>query len=68
VARIDFEVDGLAYHSTPQQVARDKARDRRLTAAGWVTVRYDTNDVRRHPRRTVEDVRRQQAARLVHLA
>jgi len=67
-ARIDFEIDGFAYHSSPQQVARDKARDRRLLRVGWVTVRYDTDDVRRRPRRTIEDVRRQQAIRLAPAA
>jgi hypothetical protein len=63
-ARIDFEIDGIAFHSGHLQVARDKARDRRLSRAGWITVRYDTNDVRRYPRRTIEDARRQQAVRL----
>ena len=49
IAKIDFEVDGIAYHSGDVQVARDRARDRRVLAAGWVTVRYDT---RRHPSAT----------------
>jgi uncharacterized protein DUF559 len=66
--RIDVEVDGLAYHSTPAQVARDKARDRRLLAAGWVTVRYDTNDVRRRPRETVADLHRQRTTRYALLS
>ena len=68
IAKIDFEVDGFAYHSAPHQVARDRARDRRLLAAGWVTVRYDTHDIRRRPRATVADVRRQQAIRLAQRA
>ena len=63
VARIDFEVDGFAYHSSPQQVAADRARDRRLARAGWITVRYDTNDIRRRPKETLADVLRQIAAR-----
>ena len=68
IAKIDFEVDGFAYHSAPNQVARDRARDRRLLASGWVTVRYDTHDIRRRPQRTVADVRRQQAIRLAQTA
>lgn len=63
VARIDFEVDGFAYHSSPRQVAADRARDRRLARAGWITVRYDTNDIRRRPKATLADVLRQIAAR-----
>jgi hypothetical protein len=66
--QIDFEVDGLAHHSTPEQIARDKARDRRLLAAGWVTVRYDTHDVRSRQRMTIEDVRRQMAVRRMRVA
>jgi hypothetical protein len=62
-ARIDFEVDGLAHHSTPGQMARDRARDRRLLAAGWVTIRYDTIDIRRRPAATVTDVLRHIARR-----
>jgi Protein of unknown function (DUF559) len=62
-ARVDFEIDGLAHHSTPGQVARDRVRDRRLLAAGWVTVRYDTTDVRRRPAATVADVLHQLARR-----
>jgi very-short-patch-repair endonuclease len=63
VARIDFEADGFAYHSTPRQVAADKARDRRLLRVGWITVRYDTNDIRRRPTDTLTDVVRQIALR-----
>jgi hypothetical protein len=62
-ARIDFEIDGLAHHSTPDQTARDRLRDRRLLAAGWVTVRYDTTDVRRRPAATIADVLHQLARR-----
>jgi hypothetical protein len=62
-ARIDFEVDGFAYHSSPRQVAADRARDRRLARAGWLTIRYDTTDIRRRPTETLADVLRQIAAR-----
>ena len=62
-ARIDFEADGAAYHSG-LQVGRDKRRDRRMLRAGWITVRYDADDIRRHPRETLADVRRHIALRL----
>jgi hypothetical protein len=63
VGRIDFECDGFAFHSSPKRVADDKARDRRLSRARWLTVRYDTNDIRRRPNATIADVIRQIAAR-----
>jgi Transcriptional regulator, AbiEi antitoxin len=63
LARIDFEVDGFAYHSSPRQVAADRDRDRRLLHARWITVRYGTDDIRRHPMRTLADVHRQIAER-----
>jgi hypothetical protein len=62
-AHIDFEIDGFAYHSSPRQVARDKERDRRLLRAGWVTVRYDADAIRRRPLDTVADVMHQIARR-----
>jgi hypothetical protein len=62
-ARIDFEVDGFAYHSRPDQVSADKARDRRLSRIGWTVVRYDTDDIRRRPAQTLADVLHQVAHR-----
>ncbi len=61
--KIDFEVDGFAYHGTAAQIARDKARDRLLLGAGWVTVRYTTDDIRRRPLETIADVLRHVARR-----
>jgi very-short-patch-repair endonuclease len=34
------ETDGLRYHRTPQQQARDRVRDQELTAAGLETLRF----------------------------
>jgi hypothetical protein len=64
MARVDFEADGAAYHSGPTQVARDKQRDRRMLRVGWITVRYTADDIRRHPRETLSDVRWHIAQRL----
>lgn len=38
--RLAFEADGLAFHSTDQQIAADHRRDRRLMVLGWLTVRF----------------------------
>lgn len=37
--RVDIEIDGWGWHSTPQQLADDDARDERLRAAGWRIMR-----------------------------
>ena len=63
-ARIDFEIDGFAYHSSPAQIARDKARDRKVMRAGWLPVRYQTDDIRRRPTETVADALHQIAVRM----
>jgi len=53
--RVDFfwhelglvvETDGLRYHRTPAQQARDRRRDQVLTAAGLTTLRFTHSQVR----------------------
>lgn len=57
--RVDFhwpnlglvvETDGLTYHRTPSQQAKDRIRDQALTAAGRTTLRFTNAQVRRQPR------------------
>lgn len=38
--RLGFEADGLLFHSTDAQIARDQARDRRLMGLGWTIARF----------------------------
>jgi very-short-patch-repair endonuclease len=66
--RVDFhwpdlglvvETDGLRYHRTPAQQARDRVRDQAHTAAGLVPLRFTHEQVRYEPdhvRRTLEAV------------
>lgn len=72
VARVDFllrrlrlvvEVDGFAHHSSPSARTRDARRDRRLTAMGFVVVRFTTEDVRRQPARLRAELAEVVAAR-----
>jgi very-short-patch-repair endonuclease/predicted transcriptional regulator of viral defense system len=68
--RVDFywpdlglvvETDGLRYHRTPAQQARDRLRDQRHTAAGLTTLRFTHAQVRFEPayvRRTLTEVAR----------
>jgi len=54
--RVDFywpelglvvETDGLTYHRTPSEQARDRLRDQQLTAAGLTCLRFTNAQVRR---------------------
>jgi very-short-patch-repair endonuclease len=43
------ETDGLRYHRTPQQQARDRVRDQSLTAIGLTVLRFTRAQVRYEP-------------------
>jgi very-short-patch-repair endonuclease len=76
--RVDFfwpglglvvETDGLTYHRTPAQQARDRLRDQGHTAAGMTPLRFPHAQIRDEPEqvlailvRVVELVRRHRAA------
>jgi very-short-patch-repair endonuclease len=65
--RVDFfwpelglvvETDGLRYHRTPAQQARDRLRDQTLTAAGLVVLRFTHAQVRSEPKQVEATLRR----------
>lgn len=61
-----IETDGLTYHRTPLQQARDRQRDQAHAAAGLTSLRFTNRQVLREPeavRRTVELVALKLAAR-----
>jgi hypothetical protein len=47
--KLAVELDGAAYHTSPEDRARDLARDRALAALGWVVLRFTYADVLRDP-------------------
>jgi very-short-patch-repair endonuclease len=47
------ETDGLRYHRTPTQQARDRVRDQTHTAAGLTTLRFTHSQVVHQPGRVV---------------
>ncbi|GAB4082634.1 hypothetical protein GCM10028783_35830 [Modestobacter muralis] len=47
--RLAVELDGAAFHTSPEDRARDLARDRALAALGWVVLRFTYADVVRDP-------------------
>ena len=72
-ARVDFlwpglgltvETDGLRYHRTPAQQAKDRLRDQRHTAAGLTPLRFTHEQVRYEPAH-VQEILEAVAARLV---
>jgi very-short-patch-repair endonuclease len=48
-AQLVVETDGLAFHRTRRQQAKDRIRDQRLTAAGYTCLRFTDHQVRRQP-------------------
>jgi very-short-patch-repair endonuclease len=43
------EIDGWAYHTTPDQFRADRQRQNRLVAAGWRVLRFTWHDVTERP-------------------
>lgn len=48
-ARVGFEIDGHAFHSSRKARMKDAARDRQLQAAGWRIFRYTSDEVFHNP-------------------
>jgi very-short-patch-repair endonuclease len=48
-ARIAVEVDGRAFHSSPQRFQSDRTRQNRLVAAGWRVLRFTWEDLTQRP-------------------
>ena len=55
--RLIVELDGRAFHATAAAFERDRARDRRLQAAGWTVVRVTWRQVRDDPATVIADLR-----------
>jgi hypothetical protein len=65
--RVVVELDGRAFHATAAAFERDRARDRRLQAAGWRTVRVTWRQLREHPESLAADLRAILAGNLLSL-
>ena len=55
--RVVVELDGLRFHSSPEQRRRDNRKDRRLGANGWGVLRYTWLDVMERPNQLVAELR-----------
>lgn len=51
------ELDGVQGHATPAQVVRDRRRDLRLRAAGYIVLRYSYDQVINDPEALLADLR-----------
>ena len=48
-ARVAIEVDGRAFHSSPQRFQSDRTRQNRLVAGGWRVLRFTWEDLTQRP-------------------
>ena len=62
-AKVVVELDGLRFHTPPQQRRRDNRKDRRLATDGWLVLRYTWLDVMERPEEVVAEVRAALTAR-----
>ncbi len=54
--RLVVEIDGMAYHVTPEAFQRDRERQNALVAMGWTVLRFTWADVERRPDQFVATV------------
>jgi hypothetical protein len=55
--RLVVELDGWAYHVTPDRFQDNRRRQNRLIAAGWTVLRFTWRDLVEHPRYVVATIR-----------
>jgi very-short-patch-repair endonuclease len=55
-ARLIAELDSRRYHGTDGAVERDRARDRRLVAAGWTVIRITWRQLHSDPESLARDI------------
>lgn len=63
--KLVIEVDGLAFHTTPDRFQHDRVRQNRLVAAGWTVLRFTWRDVTERPEYVIAMIR-STLARLAH--
>jgi very-short-patch-repair endonuclease len=56
--KVGCEIDGFAFHSSPEDFRNDRIRQNRLTLLGWQILRFTWLDLNEYPERVISDVRR----------
>jgi len=54
--KIGVECDGLDFHASPEQIARDKRRDRLLAVRGWTVIRFTGSEIHADAGRCADEV------------
>ena len=55
--QVAIEIDGWAWHHSPDRFQRDRTKQRALALAGWTVLRFTWFDLTEHPARVISDVR-----------
>ena len=67
IGRVDFafpehkvivELDGRRWHSMKTEIERDRVKEARLSAEGWIVLRYTWDQVKKHPESVIAALRR----------
>jgi very-short-patch-repair endonuclease len=56
-ARLVIELDGWAFHVTPDRFQRDRQRQNRLVGAGWTVLRFTWRDLTERPDYVITTIR-----------
>jgi len=57
ILKLVVEVDGWAFHTTPDRFHRDRERQNRLVAAGWTVLRFTWRDLVERPEYVLATIR-----------
>ena len=55
--KLVIELDGWAFHATPDRFQRDRRRQNRLIAAGWTVLRFTWRDLVERPEQVITTIR-----------
>ena len=51
-----IEIDGQAYHSSPDQMKRDRQRDERIAGFGWRILRFSAREIIKDPAACIAEI------------
>lgn len=54
--KLGLEVDGGLFHSTDEQIARDKQRDSNLSSLGWTILRFTDDEIESKARAVIDKI------------
>ncbi|MCV7230576.1 type IV toxin-antitoxin system AbiEi family antitoxin domain-containing protein [Mycolicibacterium komossense] len=57
-SKVAIEIDGLAFHTGPDEFQNDRVRQNRISLLGWTVLRFTWQDLIEDPERVIAEVRR----------